>query len=138
MSSSILAKDNGETLAEHTIHCLKVSNALLDNLPFVTDAIEKLRQDLYLALAVHDVGKAATGFQKSLQKGAPLWGHRHEILSAAFASTLGLSEEIILAIITHHKSLPSDGITTQIYGCLHSEDIPWTTDITPKWSELVE
>jgi CRISPR-associated endonuclease/helicase Cas3 len=130
----ILAKDDGTTLAAHTIRVLQVSNVLLNNLPFDLMTIEKLRKDLQPAIMVHDVGKAATGFQKSLEKGAPFWGHRHEILSASFASTLGLSDEIILAIITHHKSIPS----AESKGCLLAEDIPWLSDIPPKWSKLVD
>jgi CRISPR-associated endonuclease/helicase Cas3 len=130
----ILAKDDGTTLAAHTIRVLQVSDILLNNLPFDFATIEKIRKDLQPAIMVHDVGKAATGFQKSLEKGAPFWGHRHEILSASFASTLGLSDEIILAIITHHKSIPS----AESKGCLLDEDIPWMSDIPPKWSDLVD
>jgi CRISPR-associated endonuclease/helicase Cas3 len=130
----ILAKDDGTTLAAHTIRVLQVSDVLLNNLPFDLATIEKLRNDLQPAIMVHDVGKAATGFQKSLEKDAPFWGHRHEILSASFASTLRLSDEIILAVITHHKSIPS----TESKGCLLDEDIPWQSDIPPKWSELVD
>lgn len=99
----ILAKDDGTTLAAHTIRVLQVSDVLLNNLPLDLSTIEKLRQDLQPAIMVHDLGKAATGFQKSLEKDAPFWGHRHEILSASFASTLGLSDEIILAVITHQS-----------------------------------
>ena len=123
MTNAILAKDNGETLAKHTLRCLRVSDGLLNGLPFEEEIVDKIAIDLRLALAVHDSGKAATGFQKSLEKDAPRWGHRHEILSAAFASSLQLKDEIILAVITHHKSLPSD-VATEERGCLHFEDIP--------------
>src|SRR5581483_617431 len=93
----ILAKDNGETLSEHTLRCLQVAEILLHKLPFEDSISTRLDNDLKLALAVHDVGKAATGFQKMLHKDTERWAHRHEILSAAFASHLGLNEEILLA-----------------------------------------
>ena len=91
MTDVILAKDNGETLAEHTLRCFRVSDNLLKTLPFEEEVIQKIKKDLHLALAVHDTGKATTGFQKSLEKGAPFWGHRHEILSAAFRINYALS-----------------------------------------------
>ena len=134
---AILAKDGGETLSEHTLRCLKVADVLLQNLPFGESTVEELTNDLHLALAVHDVGKAATGFQKSLQKNAKRWGHRHEIISAAFATSLGFKAEIILAIITHHKSLPSDGISSE-KGCLPREEIPFAGDLTSLWNEMSE
>ncbi len=143
VTNTILAKsrdranNNEQTLSEHTIRCLSVANALLENLPFAEDSIEKLRKDLYLAVAVHDVGKAATGFQKSLN-GSEIWGHRHEILSASFASFLGASEEVILAVITHHKSIPTSGLDSELRGTLPEEEIPLSGDETPIWNEMVE
>lgn len=134
----ILAKDDGETLAEHTLRCLSVAETLLENLPFDEDKVDQIRQDLKIALAFHDVGKAASGFQRSLAKDAKPWGHRHEILSAAFASSLGLSEEVIMAIITHHKSLPSSGISVGKSG-LPEEEIPWLQgEGSEIWKTLVE
>ena len=37
--------------------------------------------DLDLEIAFHDIGKASSGFQNSLEKGAKPWGRRHEIIS---------------------------------------------------------
>jgi CRISPR-associated endonuclease/helicase Cas3 len=58
---------------------------------------------------MHDLGKAATGFQKMLL-GGDSWGYRHEILSAAYIDSLtSLDKEakraVALAIITHHKGI---------------------------------
>jgi len=128
--------NKGETLSEHTIKCLSIGKILLKNLPFNNDLLSRLEKDLLLALATHDVGKAAVGFQKSLEIDGKRWGHRHEILSAAFASSLNLSEEIILSVITHHKTLPSNGLDLDIRGTLPHEEIPWHQDETPIWKNL--
>lgn len=134
----ILAKGDGETLSEHTARCLQVAEVLLDNLPFGEDRVQQIREDLQLALAFHDTGKAASGFQKSLEKSARSWGHRHEILSAAFASAFGMKEEILLAIITHHKSLPSSGIVVE-RSSLPEEEIPWLqTGDSEIWNTMAE
>lgn len=99
--------------------------------------IETLRNDLKIALAVHDVGKAATGFQKVLRKEVEKWGHRHEIISAAFASSLSVKDEVLLAVITHHKPLPADGISAN-KGCLPDEEIPIGTELTPIWNQIAK
>lgn len=144
MTEHILAKSSGglnntgETLSQHTLRCLNVANVLLENLPFSDEMIIKLRRDLPLAIAVHDTGKAAIGFQRSLKINAERWGHRHEILSASFASSLGLSDEIILAVITHHKSIPSTGLDSELKGTLPDEEIPLGQEETPIWEELVQ
>jgi CRISPR-associated endonuclease/helicase Cas3 len=136
--SAIGEQGEKEPLAEHTIHDLQVADTLVNNLPFTEYKKSKIRKDLRLAVAFHDVGKAATGFQDSLERGAPYWGRRHEILSAVFASVLGLKEEIIFAVLTHHKSLPSDGIDA-VYGCLPDEQIPYTPNhIAPVWNQMAE
>lgn len=136
IESGIYAKDTRETLADHTIRCLHVADIVLQNLPFEPGVIEKITKDLRLAIAVHDTGKAATGFQKSLFSAKP-WGHRHEILSTAFASAIGASEEVLLAVITHHKPLPSDGIF-QTKNSLPYEEIPWPADETPIWKDMAD
>lgn len=125
----------GETLSEHTIRCLKVANIVAQNLPFDEKVSIQVYDDLKFALAIHDVGKACTGFQKSLID-KKRWGHRHEIVSAAFASHIGLKDEIIISIITHHKSLPPDSSTLDLRGCLPSEEIPWKNDLTPRWKQI--
>ncbi len=137
MNNVVLAKDNGETLSEHTLRCFQVADILLDKLPFADSMIETLRNDLKIALAVHDVGKAATGFQKVLRKEVEKWGHRHEIISAAFASSLSVKDEVLLAVITHHKPLPADGISAN-KGCLPDEEIPIGTELTPIWNQIAK
>jgi CRISPR-associated endonuclease/helicase Cas3 len=134
----LLAKSSGESLATHTGWCIKAAKALLASLPFSEDKRQWIQSDVLLAVALHDVGKAAQGFQRVLCGEQGDWaGKRHEILSAAFASSLPrISPATLLAILTHHKSLPGDGITTSGFGCLPFEQLPWPDDSTPIWEEM--
>jgi CRISPR-associated endonuclease/helicase Cas3 len=121
---TLLAKGDGETLENHTIECIKVAKVLLANLPAgVPD--NALRRDLILALAFHDTGKAAAGFQMMLNHSRKDWGHqRHEILSASFASSYGMSNEIILAILTHHLQIPVEPGIPERKRMLQFEEVP--------------
>ncbi len=140
MRDILLAKSSGETLATHIAYCLKAGRALLLSLPLSQEEKQRLESDVLLAIAFHDVGKAASGFQRVLYGEQKDWGgKRHEILSAAFASSLlDISPATLLAVLTHHKDLPADGITTPGVGCLPSEQIPWGDDLTPIWKEMAE
>lgn len=138
MTQVILAKSSGETLVEHTFHCLNVAESLLESLPLDKRVVHRLRNDLLLSLAIHDVGKAAVGFQKVLRNELESWGKRHEIISAAFGSTISdVSEEALLAVLTHHKSIPSDGIESDL-SSLPPEQIPWEDDLTQIWDEMAK
>lgn len=134
----LLAKSDGETIAEHTGYCLKAASAILKCLPLPREHRQRIEEDVFFAIAVHDMGKAATGFQRMLRKEQSNWaGRRHEILSASFASTLpGISAPVLLAILTHHKSLPGDGVTASGAGCLPFEQLPMEGHMYPVWSEM--
>jgi len=130
--------DNGqkETLAEHTKHDIDVCRLLVQNLPFSPVKKKRILSDLILCVALHDIGKAATGFQTSLDTRRP-WGHRHEVLSAAVAAYLGLSDAIVFTVLTHHKTIPSDGQV--IYGCLERKEIPYhDKDLTKTYKEMAK
>jgi CRISPR-associated endonuclease/helicase Cas3 len=128
-------EEEKERLAEHTIRDIEAGRVLVANLPFGAAKRKRIGKDLDLTIAFHDIGKAATGFQKSLERGAKYWGRRHEILSAVAASSLGLKEEVIFGIITHHKMLPS----SSDHGCLTDEQIPYSPDhIYTVWLEMSE
>ena len=131
-TNSILAKSTGETLAEHTIRCLNAADILLENLPLDDDKINKIRKDLQISIATHDVGKAAEGFQKSIRDGKKRWGHRHEIISAAFASSHQLRDEIVFAILTHHRTIIDEKSS------LPFEEIPLPPEPHPIWYEMAE
>lgn len=137
MTMNLLAKSSGETLSDHTIACLEAAQALLNSLPFPEERRQTLAKDVLLAVAIHDAGKAAIGFQKVLKNEQENWqGKRHEIISASFASGIeGVSSAAIFAVLTHHKSIPSDGIS-QVTGCLPWEQIPSAGRETAVWEEM--
>jgi CRISPR-associated endonuclease/helicase Cas3 len=104
-----LAKDNGQTLSQHVAKCLEVARAIIPSLPLDDDEKHNLEKEVTIGLAFHDCGKSATGFQRVMLGETKDWGgRRHEILSASFASAFpSVSEAVIFAILTHHKSIPN-------------------------------
>src|SRR3990170_5324997 len=134
--NELWAKDTGETLLEHTDNVVKVITQLCSSLPF--RPIERVRlSSIATSIGVlHDIGKAASGFQNSLRdkKG---WGHRHEILSTAVASIIlpELPKEALLAIVTHHRSIP-ESLTTECERCLPINELPFE-DTNPVWDVMI-
>lgn len=109
----ILAKSNpDETLMEHTENTLKVFKSIKFNYPNIPKLcdVPNFWEYLFYTLFFHDFGKAATGFQDSLNKDS-FWNYRHEILSACFVACLKdevpeiYRKAIALGIITHHKDV---------------------------------
>ena len=111
-ANQLWAKSDGETLLQHTTGVMQIGRKLCDLLPFAPDERERLARVLWRIAALHDLGKAATGFQDALREagGKGKWGHRHEILSAAYAALWlpDLPPANLLAILTHHRNLPGD------------------------------
>ena len=101
-------------------------------------------EHLFYAVALHDFGKAATGFQKQLTDGKR-WGYRHEILSTGFVVTLQLSQEakqaIALAILTHHKDIET---LIEKHPCWQENEQGYkewqkhVTELKPNWDALME
>jgi CRISPR-associated endonuclease/helicase Cas3 len=113
--STLLAKSNPpETLIEHTANCLSVFESMKKLMPFLAriSGEEDFFEHLFYAVALHDIGKCADGFQTQICNGTH-WNYRHEILSAGFASGLDLPKEakqaIGLAIMTHHRDIKELG-----------------------------
>ena len=138
----IYAKSTDETgykepLAEHTINDIKTGRRLVANLPFGSAKKKRIGRDLDECVAFHDIGKAATGFQISLDTHKP-WGFRHEILSAAAATSSSVNEFIVFAILTHHKTLPHNAAVINS-GCLPDEDIPYLDHMSYQgWREMAK
>ena len=78
---------------------------------------ERVKQALVLASLTHDLGKAATGFQRALQDSRYRWEFRHEVLSAAILlaaadpkdPTIALA---IAAVLTHHRHIGDSELET--------------------------
>lgn len=110
--AEVLAKNSPTvTLARHTEDCLRVFSSvrrLFPHLPRICGEPNFFRH-LFYALYLHDLGKAAAGFQAML-RGGPAWGYRHEILSAGYINSLAALNDdeksgVAMAILTHHKGI---------------------------------
>src|SRR5205085_4282298 len=119
------AETEGEYLLAHSINTAMVAKAVCSKLPFSPDERVTLEKVLIEACAYHDLGKAATGFQRMLRNKNDLWGHRHETLSTAIAFHLNpeLDACARFAILTHHQSIPRD-INTEGEKCLPWSELP--------------
>lgn len=92
---------------------------------------------LYWAGFLHDFGKAAAGFQRSLH-GGRRWPFRHEVLSLAFIDWLDncLNEEeqtwLAAAILFHHRDLPEiSGLYSIMDGSADDPLFALTEEVTP-------
>ena len=146
--TTLLAKSipKEETLKEHTENCLLVYNSLRELMPFLADVAGEpdFFQHLFYAIALHDFGKAATGFQKQLHENIR-WNYRHEILSTGFVVTLQFPEKtkqaIALAILTHHKDIET---LIEKYPCWSQNPYGYqewqkhVAELEPNWDALME
>lgn len=115
----------GESLLQHTLNVARVAEMVCRRLPMPPEEREELARVLTEAAAYHDLGKAASGFQASLRNKDRRWGHRHETLSTALARVLNpqFGERALFAVLTHHRSIPHDGISSG-EKCLPKEELP--------------
>lgn len=117
MANELLAKSGDEpvTLREHLQQVADYARMVIDayrkhwELLLGRETAEKVSKALLLAALTHDLGKAADGFQRSLQERKFRWEFRHEVLSASLLlSTMPNDETFewaILAVLTHHRDL---------------------------------
>ena len=143
--TALLAKSNGEKLLKHTENCLSVYESLRKRMPFLADVAGKpdFFEHLFYAVALHDFGKAATGFQSQLT-GGKRWGYRHEILSTGFVAGIQLSREakeaIGLTILTHHKDIDTLRHTYRHYPESEIGFQVWKDkikELEPNWEALI-
>ena len=143
----LLAKsDPRESLVKHTGNCVEVYSSLRERMPFLADISGQpdFFEHLYYAVALHDLGKAASGFQKQLLTGAK-WNYRHEILSAGFTIGLQFDESckqaIGLAILTHHKDIMTLRSGYPCYPEANPGYQNWkdkVSEMTINWEDLME
>lgn len=138
MNDPLLAKSTGETLYQHTMEVVNAVKQVVDNLPDGIFDKAVLSKELVLCAVFHDVGKAATGFQEVLLGHQKNWNRRrHEILSTTFASHCEeLSDEALLAILTHHRTLPVDGNVGNEKAAIPSDQMP--DEETMVWEQMVQ
>jgi len=137
MSDELWAKSTGETLYQHTMEVVDAVKQVVANLPDGVFDQSVLLTDLVLCATFHDVGKAAIGFQDVLHGQSKDWhGKRHEVLSTAFAAhCTELPDEALLAILTHHRTLPVDGNAGNEKAAIPSDQIP--DEDTAVWAQMV-
>jgi len=131
LAKSADANGREETLLDHSLAVARLSRRLFARLPLPVKEQHRLEADLETAAMLHDLGKAALGFQELLQGKRKDWnGWRHEVLSAAFASNLQLPDEVIFAILTHHRQIP---------GSAHAESgnrLKWNGNLPLDWARI--
>jgi CRISPR-associated endonuclease/helicase Cas3 len=118
---------DGESLLQHSVNITTVARRLCRQLPFPESERADYEEVLLQATAFHDLGKAATGFQRMLREGRKaLWKHRHETLSTVLAYKLNpqLDPCALFAVLTHHQSIPNDGISGEGEKCLPPTELP--------------
>lgn len=104
------------TLRQHTLEVLAYAEQAVEAYRPLwqhmlgADATTVLARALPLAALGHDLGKAASGFQRSLQQRSARWEFRHEVLSCAILLAAGLARSAygrlaLAAILTHHRDL---------------------------------
>ncbi len=110
---------------------------------------ETLFDDLLIATLLHDLGKAASGFQTILngQEDESWGGYRHEILSAAILATWPYSQrrqDLLLAVMTHHMGMNEDnfeGKKLAKYDPKNDALVPFSerlSQLEPHWNDLRE
>ena len=145
------ADDRGveETLFDHSVRVIETTRELCERLPFPPPVRQRLARMLDTAAALHDMGKGASGFQRCLRKEQPNWnGWRHEVLSAAFASTFAsIPDEVVFAVLTHHKQIPGqqeDGSLRQFgdyfegWRSMYQEFAENQAEIVRLWAEICD
>jgi CRISPR-associated endonuclease/helicase Cas3 len=99
----------GEPLVDHTQHVVRSLVGIMELRPDLPDVVgcDRLWHRTYWACCFHDLGKAASGFQRQVRKDGAIWGQRHEVLSLGFLSWLDLPDDDLLwitaAIASHHR-----------------------------------
>lgn len=145
--SALMAKSQPpETLVEHTENCLSVLASMRETMPFLVEISEEqdFFEHVFYAVALHDLGKGAVGFQRQLA-GGTIWGYRHEILSAGFANGLCVPETVKraigLAVLTHHKDIQVLGKEYPAHPPHNPGFSHWQgrmAELEDNWGELVQ
>ncbi len=104
------------TLRDHTLEVVRYVESVIHAYQPIWVALldpqgaETLATALCLAAAAHDLGKATTGFQRSLTDHSFRWQFRHEVLSTALLLATETTNHVVrrlasAAVLTHHRDL---------------------------------
>lgn len=96
-----------ETLEEHTFAVVRMLAALMKRAPHLQKIAgkEDFWHIAFWVAVIHDLGKAATGFQDML-RGGEGFKHRHEALSLAFVPWVATEQNylpIVFGVVSHHR-----------------------------------
>ena len=137
------------SLLHHTLDVVTMARQYAERWPHLAKLAENdnLFDDLILAALLHDLGKAASGFQAMLkgEEDESWQGYRHEILSSAVLATLPESrrrQDVLMAIMTHHMGMNDEAYSGRSLARYDPLNDRWTSfgerlsQLEAHWHEL--
>ena len=137
------------SLLHHTLDVVAMAHQYAERWPHLAKFAENedLFDNLILATLLHDLGKAASGFQAMLkgEEDESWQGYRHEILSSAVLATLPESkcrQDILMAVMTHHMGMNDEAYSGRSLARYDPLNDRWTSfedrlaQLEAHWHEL--
>ncbi len=137
------------SLLHHTLDVVTMARQYSERWPHLAKLAENddLFDDLILTALLHDLGKAASGFQAMLKgEEDETWqGYRHEILSSAVLAALPESsrrQDMLVAVMTHHMGMNDEAYSGRSLARYDPLNDRWTSfkerlsQLEAHWHEL--